>query len=521
MRYTRAASLAVAVSLLGCAEGFDKSVTAPPSVRNIVVVAPAACDASIAAAVNAQQPQVFKDPVLAQAQALWDHVELVCETDLTTARDLMLAYVQFTIDQLKFGNVNAPAAGTAGDAVLNHWDYTFPYVDYPSPNLPSSVFGPEGAAGVITQATANRELAAENAAITVPIQYSTGDERPHLFVIHPLDNDCLAGTNLARTGPCFEFASFPTVSPEFDPRVKVGICQPVEEGEEVDAAAPALGHLTGGFVRIPAQQQYPTFCGAADLADAGSWSGGFGEFARRLAYVARSTIGVKPLYAVHGGLGGLGKGLSPFGGVDLMVFEASLTGGPIGGPPTADAGNWVMEVTRPGSVTVRSGLGAYEGRLIVMRQGGGNCAACGGLLLRGNLFDATAASGASMGTYDVSWISLQDKPTLKGAPFVLRGSDGREIARLTYLSTKTNKNALHYNSVEVGNWVRYQPQQFLVRVNLDTKKTTLFINGTEVVSNAGFVEDAANLATIGAEYTGIDSGVMGWAGITVQRIADE
>lgn len=520
MRYTGAASLAVAVSLFGCAEGSDKSVTAP-SVRNIVVVAPAACDAAIAATVNAQQPQLFNNPVLAQAQSLWDHVELACPTNLTTARNLMLAYVQFTIDQHKLGNVKTPGAGTAGDAVLTHWDYAFPYVDYPSPNLPSSVFGPEGAAGVITQTTANRELAAENAAITVPIQLPAGDQRPHLFVIHPLDDDCLAGTNLAQTGPCFEFASFPTVSPEFDPKVKVGICQLVEEDENLEAAAPALGHLTGGFVRIPSQQQYPTFCDHSDVADAGSWSGGFGAFARRLAFVTRSAIGVTPLYAVHGGLGGLGKGLSPFGGVDLMVFEASLTEGPIGGPPTADAGDWVMEVTRPGSVTVQSGLGAYEGRLIVMRQGGGNCAACGGLLLRGNLFDAAESSGASIGTYEVAWTSLQDKPGVKGAPFVLRGSDGLEIARLTYLTTKTNKNALHYNGVEVGSWVRYQPQEFLIRVNLDTKKTTLFINGTAVVSNADFVEDAGNLATIGAEYAGIDSGVMGWAEITVQRVADE
>jgi hypothetical protein len=145
--------------------------------------------------------------------------------------------------------------------------------------------------------------------------------------------------------------------------------------------------------------------------------------------------------------------------------------------------------------------------------------------MQGNLFSASSA--ASEGIYDIGWISLQDAANMKEAVFVLRDSGGRDIARITY-AVRNNVKLIMYNDTKqtvetttpVGNWVQHVADTFKIRVNLDTKKTTLWVNGVEKRTEVAFVQSATNLATISADFRGIDSGVMGWDDISIERQPD-
>ena len=517
MRKLALAVLAATSVLAACAEQPDKSITAPPTLRLAFVPPGPACATATRALIVTQMEGLFSQPYRAQANILLQPMFNNCASNPAPAREFMLTYVQYTIDQLKAGHVNTPQSGTPAEAVLSHWDYLFSYVGYIAPELPAAVFGPDGAAGVIPSNGGNREVAAANAAVTVPVQTPLGDQRGHLLVIYPLPDGCLT-TSLVQSGPCFEFASFPTVSPKFDPKVKVGICQPLDVNEPLPLFSPALGHLTGGAVTVPSPILYPTFCPHVSHADASPvLEGGLKGMTKRFAHFVTRAFTPEPLYAVHGGLGGLGGGLSPFSAVDLTIFQSLLSGQTLGAPPTADAGALTSDITDPGMTEVRASLGFYNDTVIVLRRKPGQCFNCGNLLLKANFVDESSGSGSNVGIYDISWMSLQERLKFNQAPFVVRASNGLEIARLTYL----NGGALMFNGEQVGTWTKDTPQRFVIRVNFTQRRTSLMINGVIVASRKFFVEDAQNLGSLAAEFSQIDAGVVGWAEIKVLRIPDE
>jgi hypothetical protein len=372
------------------------------------------------------------------------------------------------------------------------------------------------------------EIAATNAALTEQAQNSNGDQRDHLFVIYPISAGCLTGTNLRQFGPCFQFSAFPHFSPRFDPKVKVGICEPLHVGESLPGSQPALGHLEPLTRITETTGIYPNCLDLVTLNERGSWHDGFGGALRRVAFLAKSMVTPTPLYAVHGGLGGLGGGISPFGAVDLEVFHATFTADTVGkAPGNPEAGSWSQQFKAPGSILVRHGLGDDTTNLAVLDQGGGNCGKCFGLLLQGNL--ATEGAAASAGIYDTQWTSLQDNANMKEAVFALRDSLGNDIARVTY-AVRNNQNVILYNDVKgtpgtfIKSWVQHQKDSFRIVVDIDNQKTTLYVNGSSVakVENAPFVGTQAtkSFSSVSADFRGIDSGVMGWDNIRVIRLAD-
>lgn len=533
MRCSRAVVAVLFTFGSACADAPEPNLTSPasPPAPRFTVSAP--CDLVTRDRVRSEIGALFKDSEapnfdLNHANQRWARVEAACSnlSSLPNAADSMMAYVKFTIEVFKAGRVLQPAASLVG-----HWNSTFAYVGYDPPNLGANVLGAEGAVGVVPAGNlpaVGQEIRAANAALTMFTQDANGgDRRAHLFAIAPLPNNCLGATNLARTGPCFEFSSFPKANPKFSPAVKVGVCQPVEEGAALAGRAPALGHLSGTTLEVPEQAAYPTFCSfTASPPPAISWNSGVSGVARRVAWFATKLLGPEPLYAVHGGLGGLGDDLSPFGGVDLMVFEASLgdvTPGATPGSP--NAGTWFSQITKPGKIYTQLGLGNYREKIIVINQGGGNCGPkCGGILLQANLSDQGTA-GATSGRYDVSWVSVQDKPVVKAAPFILRGAGG-EIAKLEY-RTNSGRRELYYNDRLVGNWIRQVPQRFVIRVDFAStpRTTSLWFGALDATPNFAqpvpFLNNAAtSLSQFAADFRGTDSGVMGWAEIAVQRIPD-
>jgi hypothetical protein len=475
---------------------------------------------------------LFAGDVLKEATSRWAAVEAACSpTNADAANAALLYYVQYTISVYP-NNVLNPKTGTKEFAFLNHWNTIFPWVGYPAPSLPVGANGPlgsSGAVGVIAPTGGTREIKATSAALTLAEQDSAGDQRWHLFAIYPLSAGCLAASNLAQTGPCFEFASSPVVNPGWHPLIKVGVCQPVSESQPLPGNVPALGHLlANGRVEIAGQLTYPTCTnGRVTDANTGSWTGGFGSVMTRLAWIGRRALSVNVAYAAHGGLGGLGGGISPFQGLDLMVFHATFSTPPnvVGQQPvTPEVGTFQpINATAPGSILVQNSLGQYTGPLVVLSQAGGNCTNCGGLLLQGNLFSASGSPAAD-GVYEATWTSLQDAPSVKEAPFILRDNNNpaREIARLSY-KTVMSSNKLYYNGAEIvgATWTTHVPQNFRIQVDLNTKKTSLWIGATQYRSNVDFYNtSAANFAQIAADFTGIDSGVMGWDEVEVVRLSD-
>jgi hypothetical protein len=514
---------AVVVALVACEEQApDRGLTAPDA-ASFAKQPGGGCDATRARLIGTQQADLWAKPALDSAKLLFALVTPQCST--SSGKSLMLNYIQWTITHRTVMKSTATSA-----MLLTHWNTVFPYVGYTGDDQPSSVpvsiFTDSGAAGVI-DGDASGQLTAKNAAMTVSAQDSDGDQRDHLFVLYPIGENCLAGTNLKQSGPCFQFSSFPHVDPKFSPKVKLGICQPLHEGEDIPLATPALGHLDP-LTRVTEDGgTYPLFCShLASNSPTGSWNRGFGQAVTRLAWYAKRALTPEPLYAVHGGLGGLGGKLSPFGAVDRLVFNEDFSDDSLGKTPrNAAPGTWTTQWKSPGSILVQPSLGNVNNPIVVLNQSGGNCAKCFGLLMQGNLFSASSA--ASEGIYDIGWISLQDAANMKEAVFVLRDSGGRDIARITY-AVRNNTKLIMYNDTKqnvqtttpVGNWVQHKADKFKIRVNLDTKKTTLWFNDVEVRTDVAFVESATDLATISADFRGIDSGVMGWDDISIERQPD-
>ena len=528
MRFSNFATLVVAsVVAVACSEREAATPTTPDSNLRFTRGAAAPCDAATDRTIKQQQMDLFAGAVLNEAQLRWTAVESACSpTNADAANAALLYYVQYTVSVYPNG-VQDQKKGTKESAFLNHWNTIFPYVGYPAPALPigtNGPLGPQGAVGVISPTGGARELNAANAALTLAEQSATGDQRWHLFAIYPLSAGCLVGSTLAQTGPCFEFASFPSVSPSWNPLIRVGVCEPVHAGEPIPGNIPALGHLLqNGKVEIAGQVLYPTFCADLPVADIGSWSGGFGSVMKRLAWIGKRALSVNVAYGSHGGLGGDGGFISPFGAVDLMVFHATFSTPPnvVGQAPGApEVGTFTQSATSPGTILVQSSLGQYTGPLAVLSQAGGNCNNCGGLLLQGNLFTASG-SPASDGVFEATWNSLQDAPSVKEAPFILRDDSGREIARVSY-KTVSSQNQLYYNgSLIATTWTRHVSQSFKIQVNFTTRKTSLWIDNVLIADSVDFYNtSAANFAQIAADFRGIDSGVMGWDEVTVVRKSD-
>jgi hypothetical protein len=525
MRYAALAALAVAtVGLAACEQQApDRNPTAPDAAVAFAKGIGGPCDDARARLIGTQQADLWVKPALDEAKAMFALATANCPNP-----SAMLNYIQWTIDNRLVNR----KTGATDAMLLTHWNTVFPYAGYTGDDQPASVpttiFTVDGAAKVI-DGNQTDELTAANAAMTVTAQEPTGDQRDHLFVIYPISPNCLTGTNLRQSGPCFQFSSFPHVTPKFDPAVKVGICQPLHDGDPIPLNAPALGHLEP-LTRITAPGgTYPLFCEhVASAVPAGSWHDGIGGMVRRLAWMAKMAVTPEPLYAVHGGLGGIGTKLSPFGAADLEVFHATFANDVVGLPPGAPgSGTWTQSTKSPGTILVQSALGqSVDGNLAVLDQGGGNCAKCLGLLLQGNIF--TVGSPATEGIYDAEWVSLQDNANMKEAVFVLRDTGGRDIARVTY-AVRNNVNLILYNDTKttagtfVGNWVQHTPSAFKITVDLDAHTTSLTYNGSPVAAATGVAyvnTNAANLATISADFRGIDSGVVGWDEIKVSRMSD-
>jgi len=551
----------LAAALVACTDDSQPTPTQPPSRAAITTLKPAgpSCDATLEKTIYSQINALFAAPVQTQARTLFGNVVTACPSGVAAATPAMLAYVQFTIDHYYLGDVLAPAPrdyATREDAVVDDWEFVFRYVYNNTAGLTVPDFSPNvlranGGAKVIDATSADGFLVngSWTAGILVPDQSASGVTGGRLYTITPADEHCLVTNLLQPTAVCFLFNADPKPTTSFAPQATVAECEA--------AAVPSnhvIAHYTGGQTRltykvtnpfdgIPAGE--PHLCEAHTAPSPYAYSDGLAPAAwfalGRAASTALDFLSPRPAYASHStGIGGSTPGISPFSPIVSWVFQATFSTPPntVGLPPssTADIGFFdVIFATAPGSILVQSSLGdPVQGLLqqpVVLQQSGGNCGtSCGGLTLRARDTTYDASVQASYGKYLVSWQSLEDKPTLKAAPFVLRGSDGLEIARVAY-ETRSNRQVLTYNG---GNplpvaWTQHVAQLFEVVVDLDRQTTTLRIGPrdgptTIILQDVPFVitqgKKATDLKYLAAEFTGIDAGIIGWDNIQFTRLPD-
>lgn len=527
--------LAAVLAAAACTEQPSSLPTQPKTPSSAVV---AACDPTLAKQIASEQNALFQAPLAQQARDSFNVIQAQCPSAGASAQQHTLGYVRFTIANFASAvDPNRSSPPTTAEAMVAHWNSVFTYVGLPAPGVAPAALTSAGAAKVC-DADADCDVPTNDlkAELYVPVQRAAGFGR-HLYTLSPRANGCF-GTNLDQTGPCYQVDADPEVA-AFDPLVKVGVCQPLRADQPIPGLSPALAHtvldqatsVTTTRLTTRTATAFPTGCLHVATGDVGARLSKLGALGR-LASAALDLVSPRPLYAGHGGLGGTVGRFSPFGGVDGNIFEATFSSPPnvVGSPPAAasDKGTFdVVQVTPPGSITVRASLGdPTRGLLnqpVVLDQAGGACTRCGGLTLRATVTTADASQSATYGTYRVSWASLENKPSPKSAPFVLRGSDGREIARVAY-ETRSSQRVLTYDGVPLSSrtWAMGVAQRFAILVNLDTKRTSLSIDGTPVpeAQNVAFVAGATNLQRVAAEFFGIDAGIVGWDDVSVVRQPD-
>ena len=356
---------------------------------------------------------------------------------------------------------------------------------------------------------------------------------PWLFTFEPITNLSLCPpTDLRQTGRCYHVETYPdpAVGDFFSPKITVGLC-PTGAGQ----GPTGVSHPKAGFGTelLPAGDRWPHDC-MYHTAAIDSWLGRDAGPLGRLLARTYDFLRPQPLHAVDAGESGLLGEFSVVGGV-LPVelddnFDDNSFGDFLNGTLPTVGEPWAVVANSPGYVQVQDGLADLTGKVIVLNQAGGNCAnTCPEVSLLGTVL---GGSSATLGSFQISWSSVQTKSSAKDAPFVVRSTTGAEIARLSYVADGSS-TILKFNNATVGTWTRNVAQHFRITINLQTSadignphKAFLEIkdasgNYQPVAGPVDFVTTGeTTLGVVGYVLKGIDAGVVGADNIIVRRRAD-
>lgn len=517
----------------GCSESSSRAPTQPRADIAPATVLP--CDKTLATQITAQISVLFSSSVQKSVSSSWKTVQQTCPKSLPDAVTAMLNLVQLSIDLFHGGSV---VAASPEQSLIAWWGMLFTYVGQQLGPLSPAVLDPPGAAAVCGAAGCGLITGDTLAGLLVPLN-AVGET--HLFTIAPAScNPVVATTNLDLVPPCYDYSVNPVTT--FSVPVTVTICQEIATVATVFGRA-QIGHLVTvptGVVKLTPKAGNPfpgVICPDAALGAASPPSRSLYVNAWRgvvhLASSALSFFAPTPLYATHTSLSGGTKSFSTFGAVDPLVFLADFNnaGNVVGSPPgPPEKGTWTQIVQPPGSILVQSSISDLTTQPVVLNQAGGNCGtSCGVLQLTGTVHgigNATQTAPATVGTYVVSWRSVESKPSIKDVPFVLRSSDSSVVARLEYLPGQgAQSGPIAYNGAPLQGvtWQQNVTQSFAITVNLDARTTSLSIGGQPVAGaqNVPFATStASDLQSFGAELSGIDAGVLGVDDVKIIRTAD-
>jgi hypothetical protein len=451
-----------------------------------------------------EQVALYSGSTLTQAQDLFKSVKNKCPR----SAEAMYSYINFTIGQKDFGSDPNHKSLT-----VSHWNTLFTYEGLATPNASAAVLGTTGGSGIINLTSGGELLTFDGlAGIKVPAQNSLSGSR--LFTIEPVGTNCLT-TNLSQyQDTCYDFNIYTSVT-SFSPDVTFGICfSGVDPADLHPDPTANLGHQHGSTFKVLARVTYPPLCPESSHS-ASTQSNAVSRFFASLARV----FGPSVAYAGHGGLGGEDGSASPLQGVNSQTFQDEFSDDILGtSPDLPPRGTWPTIISQsPGFIQVQASLGNLTDKPVVLNQGGGACSkSCGLLQITGSVFNESGSS-ANAGSYSITFDALEDKPTPKDAPFVVRASDGTEIVRVSYRNV-SGKRLLYFNGKSSGvNWVVDAKQAFEVIVDLTGQSASVLVDG---VSIGSVTFHASDLLTFGWELSGIDAGIIGWDNIEVRRRPD-
>jgi len=338
---------------------------------------------------------------------------------------------------------------------------------------------------------------------------------PHLWTFDARPtSECDGTTSLRITGNCYQVSDYPHET-SYSPRFIYTQCIHSSFGPT------GIGHEKSGFGAEVLPEASVAFSCAHTLSALDGWLGReAGPLGRSVAR-AYDYLRPRSLFADDAGESGSSGSASLFGGILNVIFEDDFE--EINNPP--DIGDsWLVQDdgTGPGYIQVQSGLGDLTGSVVALSQGQGACQNCPTFQLLGTRVNSTQTE--TVGTYEVTWQSVQTKPNVKEAPFVVLNDAGAEIARLSYVS-ESNHNIIRFNGDSVGTWVQNTHQDFKITVNLTAQapavsnSVSLSINGTPVVTNQA-APNATTLKQIGYRLMGIDAGIIGADNFRVIRLSD-
>lgn len=448
----------------------------------------------------------------AAANALFDAVQAACSTtDPDAAREPLMSYLEHTIQN--------PVSGLNA-FMIAHWGRVFGFVGYTgidvgsSPNVSEAVLTSAGAAAIVDLSQETAVWTGDDAAgITVRAQNPMNLGGRRLVTIEQAADNCL-GTNLPTFPTCYNFGVFPHET-GFSPKLLFALCA-VQNTPDF----PALAHKPHNEpVRVLAKVDILNCPHTPSTQSASSLVG------RVLASVA-DLFRPRTLIAGHTGLGGEDFSASPAVPVSRQVLAADFetAGDAPGAPPTVtnfpgDA--WTATAAAPGTILVQSSFGNLTDQPVVLTQAGGACKNCGGLELSANIYDEGTGL-ANTGRYEVHWSSLQAKPSVKEAPFLVVDGGGDVLAKVAY-RTVSSQPKLYFNDQDANcAWAVNEKQDFVLTIDFTTRKTSLAISACAASGDVDFVQGnrVGDLARVGWFLTGIDAGIVGFDNLRVIRLPD-
>jgi len=523
MRRTVPAGIGIAALLVFVACSPDQPSREPLAPTVPSLAQSSQCSGQLASDISKQQKDLFTGTDLATIESAFDDIKDACP--LASGHPILMTYIETMI-----GFSGAPTnANRAGGLVTLLASVTL-YATNSSVVRPSSIFQTQGGAAVLSP---GESMTTWDNRARLEIPLTTTPSAPHLWTFEPRPtSECDGTTSLRITGNCHQLHDYPDETVDYSPPFIVTLCLHSSLGPT------GIGHQKSGFGGEVLPEVAVAFSCAHTASALDSWLGReAGPLGRALAS-AYDYLRPRPLFADDAGESGSSADASLFGGILNDIFSDNFDD-PTDfndGVDTPDLGDaWTINTSSPGFIQQQDALGDMSGGIVVLSQAQGNCANCPVFRLLGTRVNSNQSE--TVGTYHVSWSSLQNKPNVKEAPFAIfnANNSNNEIARLSYVSVSSqnrliftvrgNGNAV--TTIDVGEWFQNVHQDFEITVNLTTldpatsQTVSLSIGGNPVLNAQNIAAPrATSLKQIGYVLTGIDAGIIASDNWKVTRTSD-
>ena len=523
MRRSLLAGIGVAAVLIFAACSSDQP-SREPLAPTVPLLSPGQqCAGQLASNISKQQKDLFTGAALTAVEAAFDAVSDGCP--LSAGDAVLQGYIE-TLISFSEAPTNASRAGGLVDLLGS----VTLYATGTSLVRPASIFQTQGGAAVLSPP---EFMETWDHRARLEIQNATTPGGPHLWTFEPRPtSECDGTTSLRITGNCYQVHDYPDETVAYSPPFIVTLCLHSSFGPT------GIGHQKAGFGGEVLPETAVAFSCGHTASALDSWLGREAGPLGRAVARAYDYLRPRPLFADDAGESGLGLFTSLYGGIlnDIFADNFDDPADFNDGVDTPDLGDaWTINTTSPGYIQQQDALGDMSGGIVVLSQAQGNCNNCPVFRLLGTRVNSNQSE--TVGTYHVTWRSLQNKPNIKEAPFAVfnANNSNNEIARLSYVSV-SNQNRLllkvfgpgnAVNTIDVGEWFQNVHQDFDLTVNLTTLDATtsqtvsLSIGGVPVPQAQNIAAPrATSLKQVGYVLTGIDAGIIASDDWKVTRVSD-